>query len=63
MAAFAKMWDINRMMSGKAAFGADAAEEDHQACQNAASLDNLANALIQKNVTTDNLVASSVQLV
>jgi hypothetical protein len=57
------MRDINRMMSGKAAFSTSTAEEEHQAHQIAASLNNLTNTLIQKNVTIDNLVASSVQLV
>jgi hypothetical protein len=60
--AFAKMRNINCMTVGKAAFGANAAEEEHQAHQITASLNNLANALIQKNVTIDNLVASNAQL-
>ncbi len=63
MAAFAKICNINHMMVGKAAFGANAAKEEHQACQITALLDNLTNALIQKNVTIDNLVASNAQLV
>jgi hypothetical protein len=46
MAAFAKMRNINRMTAGKATFGTNAAEEEHQARQITASLDNLANALI-----------------
>ncbi len=50
-------------MVGKAAFGANAAEGEHQACQITTLLDNLANALIQKNATIDNLVASNAQLV
>ena len=37
------MHDINRMMAGKAAFRANAAEEEHQAHQIAALLDNLAD--------------------
>ncbi len=62
--AFAKMCDINPMMAGKAAFGANAAEEEQQACQITTLLDNLANASIQKqkNATIDNLVASNAQL-
>jgi hypothetical protein len=46
MAAFIKMRDINRMTSGEAAFGANVAEEEHQACQITMLLDNLANASI-----------------
>jgi hypothetical protein len=62
MAAFAEIHDINCMMGGEAEFGANAAEEEHQAHQITALLDNLANALIQKNVKIDNLVASNAQL-
>jgi hypothetical protein len=54
------MRDINCMIAGEAAFGANAAEEEHQAHQITALLDNLANVLIKKNV--DNLVASNAQL-
>jgi hypothetical protein len=57
------MHNINRMMAGEAAFGASTAEKEHQARQITALLDNLANALIQKNATIDNLVASNAQLV
>jgi hypothetical protein len=60
--AFLEMCNINCMMTGKAAFGANAAEEEHQAHQITALLDNLANALIQKNATIDNLIASNAQL-
>ncbi len=56
------MRDINCMMAGKAAFGANAAEEEHQAGQITPLLDNLANALIKKNATINNLVASNAQL-
>ncbi len=56
------MRDINRMTAGKAAFGANAAEQGHQACQITALLDNLANTSIQKNMTIDNLIASNAQL-
>ncbi len=62
MAAFAEMPDINCMMAGKAVFGTNAIEEEHQVRQIIASLHNLANASIQKNVTIDNLVASNAQL-
>jgi hypothetical protein len=48
MSAFAKMHDINCMTVGKAALGANAAEEEHQACQITTLLENLANTLIQK---------------
>jgi hypothetical protein len=62
MAAFAETRDIDHMTPGKAAFGANAAEEEHQACQITALLNNLANALIQKNVMINNLIASNAQL-
>jgi hypothetical protein len=35
------MCNINGMMAGEAAYGANAAEEEHQACQITALLDNL----------------------
>jgi hypothetical protein len=60
--AFTKMHDINCMMASKAAFGTNAAEEEHQARQITASLENLDNAWIQKNVTINNLVASNAHL-
>jgi hypothetical protein len=60
--AFAEMRDINHMTVGKAAFHANTAEEEHQACKITTSLGNLANMLIQKNATIDNLVASNTQL-
>jgi hypothetical protein len=61
--AFAKMCNINHMTAGKAAFGTNSAEEEeHQARKITASLDNLANTLIQKNVTINNLIASNAQL-
>ncbi len=50
------------MTTGKSAFGAHITEEDQQVRQITASLDNLANALMQKNATIDNIVTSSVQL-
>ena len=62
MAAFAKMRDISRMTTGKTTFGANQAVEIEQAQQMATSLDNLANASIQKNATIDNLVATNAAL-
>jgi hypothetical protein len=62
MTAFAKMCDINCMMAGKSAFGANAMEEEQQVQQITAFLDNLVNASIQKNATIDNLVVSNAQL-
>ncbi len=50
------------MMAGKAAFGANSAEEKHQARQITTLLDSFANALIQKNTTIDNRVASNAQI-
>ncbi len=50
------------MTAGKAAFRANAAEEEHQAHQITALLENLANTLIQKKATFNNLVASNAQL-
>ncbi len=61
-AAFAKTSDINPMTAGESAFGANAMEEEEQARQIASSLDNLANASIQKNLTIDSLVATNAQL-
>jgi hypothetical protein len=60
--AFAKMRDINCMTAGKSVFGANAMEEEQQARQITTLLDELANALIQKNGTINNLVASNAQL-
>jgi len=62
MAAFAKMRDISRMTAGDSTFGANQAAEIKQAQQMATSLDNLANASIQKNATIDNLVATNAAL-
>jgi hypothetical protein len=56
------MRDINRMMARKSAFWTNALERKQQVQQITASLDNLANALIQKNATINNLVASNAQL-
>jgi hypothetical protein len=56
---FAKMRDISRITTGDTTFGANQAAEIEQAQQMATSLDNLANASIQKNATIDNLVATN----
>jgi hypothetical protein len=56
------MHNINCMMAGESAFGANTAEEEEQAHQIALSLNNLANASIQKNSTIDSLVATNAQL-
>jgi hypothetical protein len=61
-AVFAEMRDINRMMAGESAFGANAMEEEEQARQIALSLNNIANASIQKNLTIDSLIAKNAQL-
>jgi hypothetical protein len=61
-AAFAEMRDISRMTTGDTTFGANQAAEIEQAHQMATSLDNLANASIQKNATIDNLVATNAAL-
>jgi hypothetical protein len=56
---------INRMMAGDTAFGANQATKLEQAQQMASSLDNLANATIQKNTTITtikNLVATNAML-
>jgi hypothetical protein len=61
-AAFTKIRNINCTTLGKAAFGANAAEEEHQAHQITMLLNNLANTLIQKNVMINNLATSNTQL-
>ena len=61
-AAFTEMRDIFRMTTGKTTFGANQAVEMEQVQQMATSLDNLANASIQKNATIDNLVATNAAL-
>jgi hypothetical protein len=62
MAPFVEMRDINHMASGDSAFANQAAaQEIVQAEKMAASLDNLANASIQKNNTIDKLVATYQQ--
>ena len=61
-AAFAEMRDISRMTTGKTTFSANQAVEMEHTQQMATSLDNLANAPIQKNTTIDNLVATNTAL-
>ena len=61
-AAFAEMRDISRMTTGDSTFGANQAAEMEQVQQMATSLDNLANASIQKNTTIENLVATNAAL-
>jgi hypothetical protein len=61
-AAFAEMRDINRMTSGDSAIANQAAaQEIVQEEKMVALLDNLANAYIQKNDTTEKLVATNQQ--
>jgi hypothetical protein len=61
-AAFAEMCDINCMTTGDTAFGTNQAPTLKQVQQMASSLDNLANATIQKNTTIENLVATNAML-
>jgi hypothetical protein len=61
-AAFAKMCNINCMMAGESTIGANATEEEEQGHLIAKSLDNLANAFIQKNLMINSLVAINAQL-
>jgi hypothetical protein len=50
------------MRAGESTFGANAAEEEEQGCLIALSLNNLANASIQKNSMIDSLVVINAQL-
>jgi hypothetical protein len=61
-AAFTEMRDINCMTAGESPFRANAAKEEVHAHQVATSLDNLANASIQKNSTINSLMALKAQL-
>jgi hypothetical protein len=61
-AAFAKMRDNNCMTASDTTFGANWAAELKQAQQMVSSLNNLANATIQKNTTIKNLVATNTTL-
>ncbi len=56
------MRDINHMTVGGSTFGANAMEEEEQGRLIASSLNNLANASIQKNLTIHTLVAINAQL-
>jgi hypothetical protein len=62
-AAFAKMHDINRMTARETSFGANQATKLEQAQYMSSSLNNLANASIQKNTTINNLVAANATLI
>jgi hypothetical protein len=56
------MRNINRMAAGKTTFGANQAAKLKQAQQMESSLNNLANATIQKNTIIKNLVATNATL-
>jgi hypothetical protein len=61
-AAFSKICNINCMTAGETMFGANQAAKLKQAQQMASSLNNLANAAIQKNTTIKNLVDTNATL-
>jgi hypothetical protein len=61
-AALPKMHGINHMTAGDTVFDSNQATKLKQAQQMASSLDNLANATIQKNTTIENLVATNAML-
>jgi hypothetical protein len=61
-AAFAETRDINRMIANNNAFTNQAATNAEQAAMMAKSLDNLANAAIQKNDTVEKLVTANAKL-
>jgi hypothetical protein len=61
-AAFAETRDINRMIANNSTFANQAATDTEQATMMAKSLDNLANAAIQKNNTTEKLVTANKKL-
>jgi hypothetical protein len=56
------MCDINCLTAGNTAFGVNQADKLDQAQQMVSSLNNLANATIQKNTTIKNLVATNATL-
>jgi hypothetical protein len=56
------MRNINCMAAGESTFDANAMEEEEHGRLIASSLDNLANASIQKNLTINSLVAINAQL-
>jgi hypothetical protein len=61
-AAFAETRNINRMIANKNAFANQAATNAKQAAMMAKSLDNLANATIQKSETMEKLVTANAKL-
>jgi hypothetical protein len=61
-AAFTKSRDIHPMTSNDGAFANQAAAEAKQAAMMARSLDNLANAALQKNDTVEHLVRANKRL-
>ncbi len=61
-AAFAETRNINRMIANNSAFANQAASDVKQAAMMAKSLDNLANAAIQKNDTVEKLVTANKKL-
>jgi hypothetical protein len=61
-AALAEMRDINCMTAGESTLSANAMEEEEQGCLIALSLNNLANAFIQKNSMINSLVVINAQL-
>jgi hypothetical protein len=61
-AVFAETRNINRMIANDSAFANQAATNTEQAAMMAKSLDNLANAAIQKNDTMEKLVTANAKL-
>jgi hypothetical protein len=61
-AAFAETRDINHMITKDSTFANQAATYTKQAAMMAKSLDNLANAAIQKNDTVEKLVTANEKL-
>jgi hypothetical protein len=61
-AAFAETHDINRMTTNNSAFANQVATNTEQATMMAKSLDNLANATIQKNDIVEKLVTANAKL-
>jgi hypothetical protein len=59
---FAESRDINQMTTSNRAFAYQAATEAEQAARMVTSLDNLANAAIQKNNTVEKLVTANKRL-
>jgi hypothetical protein len=61
-AALTETCNINQMIANDSAFANQATTEAEQAAMMAKSLDNLANATIQKNVTMEKLVTANEKL-